>query len=136
MSEGQDVLAEEADVPEEALPLAVHDLIEPATKLANLRRHIKKLEEEDAQLTETVLALMERVPDLHGVRLKNGDAVRRAWSTSQSKIEPVRLREVLADAPEYIIETVDAPRLHKDYPSVWERLAKVKRRRTVQVRLA
>ena len=71
----------------------------------------------------------------HGLRLPGGDAVRRSWSVSQSKIDPSKLREVLADAPEFIVESVDVPKLHDAYPSVWERLAKAKCKETIVIRL-
>lgn len=133
MSESKEPESSEPDTPIERVTFP--EVVQAVETLVARRRYLNSLEAEFKREKERVLELMDRVPDLHGTLLPNGDAVRKSWSVSQSKIEPEKLREVLADAPEYIYETVDVTALHQAYPSVWEKLAKVKRRRTLTVRL-
>lgn len=126
---------EEPDTPEEEVPFP--DIVAEAGALAGLRRMIKDLEDAEEKQRAKVLHLMQQVSQLHGIRLRNGDAVRRTWSVrATKKVDPARLRELMADADRYIREEVDLPSLRKDYPSVWERAGAVKRTETVAVRLS
>ncbi len=127
---------EAPDTPEEEVAVTFPALVEVAADLARNRRKQEALEHEEKGLRDELLEKWDQVPMLHGIRLSSGDAVRKTWTTSQSKIDPVKLREALADAPNYIHETVDASALRKDYGTVWRQMAKAKSRWTIAVRLA
>jgi hypothetical protein len=129
---------EEPDTPAEDVKAI--DLLGAAIELETVTRARKRLEEREAELRKDILERWERATQgdaqpLHGIRLPTGTAVRRVWSTSQQKIDPAKLREALADAPQYIIEAVDATRLRADYEAVWRALSKAKTQRTINVRL-
>lgn len=125
---------EEPDTPEDQV--GVPEIVEIAAELASYRRDRKRLEDLEEKLTKDLLEKWEQLPNLHGIRLQNGDAVRRTWSVrTTAKPEPSRLRELMADAGHYIREAVDLPALRKDYPSIWEQAGKVKRTKTITVRL-
>lgn len=128
---------EEPDTPIEEIRASLPDVAKEASALAVLRSRIKALESEYEEQRKRVLGLFRQVPRLHGIRLGDGTAVRRTWSVrTTAKPDPARLREMMADADEYIHEVVDLPSLRRDYPSVWERAGKVRREETVAVRLA
>lgn len=91
-------------------------------------------EEKEAKLRKQLLEMWEQMPNLHGIRLGSGTAVRRTWSTKSTPIEPGKLREVLADAPDYIAEKVDMTKLKAAYPGIWRQMGKVKSTRTITVR--
>jgi|GEM_PF-1679711 len=127
---------EEPDTPSEEVAVTFPELVKAAGELADMKRELDAKQKLYDRVRGEILELMQQVPNLHGVRLPNGDAVRLTWTTSQSKVDPAKLREVLADAPNYIVEVVDAKHLAKDYATVWHQMAKVKSKRTVAVRLA
>lgn len=136
MSETDAPPTEEPDTPSEEVAKLSPELVDRARLLAADKRHLDKLQEQYEEDRAKLMHEMVEVPLLHGIRLPNGDAVRLTWTTSQSKIDPAKLKEVLADAPLYIVEVVDAKRLAKDYATVWHQMAKVHTKRTVAVRLA
>ncbi len=136
MGETEAAPVEEPDTPEEEVAVTFPVLVEMAAEIADLHRTQEVLEKKEKRLRDELLEKWAQVAGLHGIRLGNGDAVRWTWTTNQSKIDPAKLRESLADAPNYIRETVDAVALRKDYESVWRALAKVKSRPTISVRLA
>jgi hypothetical protein len=127
---------EEPDTPIEELNKdpTMADVVALAAHIGIVRVERQRLEEEEDRLKSEILPLLQ-MKGLHGVRTANGTAVRRTWTTSQSKIDPAKLREVLADAPNYIRETVDAPALKRDYESVWRQMTKAKSKETIAVRL-
>jgi hypothetical protein len=111
-------------------------LVSVAQELVATKVELEVLERKVDSLKRTLLNEWDSVERLHGIVLDNGAAVRRVWSVKATrKIEPSRLRELLADAPAYISEQVDMAALHKDYPSIWEQLGKVKREQVINVRL-
>ena len=118
-------------------------LLSLAEQLIRHRKENVERDKHEAELVGRLLASWDqpeaagRTPIRTGIKFTNGDAVRRVWSTSTSKIDPNRLREVLADAPNYIetIEVVKADELKKDYESVYRQLAKSKSKRTIRVSL-
>jgi hypothetical protein len=128
---------ESVDTPEEQVSFKL--LVDLAHELAHSQRTVRYLEERAAALREEMLLAMKSfAPTLHGIRLKNGDAVRKSHTTSQSKVDPTKLRARLADAPDYIttVEVVDADRLKADYGAIWRELANPKTRENITVTLA
>jgi hypothetical protein len=127
---------EEPDTPEEEVLATFPVLVDIAEEIAEVRRKQNDLEKREKDLREEILEKWTQMPNLHGIRLKNGDAVRRTWSVrTTQKPDPARLRELMADASNYIVELVDLPALKKDYPTVWEQAGRVKRTQTITVRL-
>lgn len=143
MAESEEQAKEEmvADTPESELLSAEADpgmaeIVITARDLVQVRWERQKLEAAEKKLASVLLPMMEAHEDLHGIRLATGDAVRRSWSVrTTAKPTPEKLREVLADASEFIEEVVNLPALRVSYPSVWEGLGKVKRSQTITVRL-
>ncbi|HTT74236.1 MAG TPA: hypothetical protein VMG99_08890 [Thermoplasmata archaeon] len=135
MAEAEAAPKEEPDTPAEEVVSAFPELYEAAWRVAGLKRKREALEAEEEAARNQLLTLWTHMPDLHGIRLENMDAVRRTWSTKSTPIEPAKLRETLADAPNYIRETVNMTQLRKDYPTVWQQLGKVKTTRTITVRI-
>lgn len=135
-SEAEGPPQEEPDTPENQVSATFPELVTMAGLLAEKRRQLDGSEAAYERVKKELLEMWEQMPSLHGIRLVNGDAVRRTWSTSAGKaISPTKLREVMADAPEFIVEVVDAKRLKEAYPTIHARLAEPKSKRTLTVRL-
>lgn len=127
---------EEPDTPWEEVAGAFPDLVRRAADLAFVVRERKRLEALENDARGYLLEEWEKGrADLRGIRLTNGDAVRRVWTSSAKKVSPEKLRAALADAPNYIVEIVDATRLKVDYPDRYRELGDVKSKRTIAVRL-
>jgi len=110
------------------------NLVALAEKVAELKAEISALERDYEKELPGLVAWMKE-QSVHGIRLPDGTAVRRAWSVhATAKPDPAKLRGILADAPEYIVEVVDMAKLREAYPTVWEALGKAKREETIAVR--
>ena len=135
MTEAEEVV--EPDTPAEEVAVTFPGIVADAQALALFRVKINHLEREYNDQRKRLLVSWEQMPNLHGIRLANGDAVRRTWSTGKAQaIDPAKLRETLADAPEFLIEIVNMPKLKDAYPTVYKQLGKVKpSKRTITVRL-
>lgn len=134
MDDEQDVLV---DATKELVGVGMRDIAVLAERLAGLRRDRQRIEAAEERVEADLLLLMRQHDGLHGVRLSNGDAVRRSWSVRATVTPtPERLREFLADANDFVEEKVSMPKLREAYPTAWEQLGKVKRVEVISVRLA
>lgn len=119
---------EEPDVPVEELEArnaepGIESILNLAALLTLARANRKLHEEEEAVIQKKLLPLMQGI-DLHGVRLRDGTAVRRRWNPNRPTIDPGKLAAKCADYKEFIESkvVVDQAKLRSAYPELWREL--------------